>query len=173
MPESVTKIGDILIPSTNAVFLTAVGVHIVFGLTCVVTGAIAVLSPKREGRHPKYGKVYFWSLAALFATATGLAVVRWAADYHLFILGTLAFAFAYFGRTARRQLWRGWPRLHMTGMGGSYMLMLAAFLVDNGKFLPVWRDLPPFALWFVSSVIGLPILAYNLRRHPLVRVSRG
>jgi len=43
------------------------------------------------------------------------------------------------------------------------------FLVDNGKFLPVWRALPPLALWFVPSVIGLPILVYNLIRHPLVR----
>ena len=173
MPEPITDIGGVLIPSANPVFLTVVGVHIVFGLTCVVAGAITVLSPKQAGRHPKYGKVYFWSLAALFATATGLAVVRWAEDYHLFILGALAFAFAYFGRMARRQLWRGWARLHMTGMGGSYILTLTAFLVDNGKFLPVWRDLPPLALWFVPSVIGLPILAYNLLRHPLVTVRRG
>ena len=57
----------------------------------------------------------------------------------------------------------------MTGMGGSYILMLTAFLVDNGKFLPIWRTLPPLALWLVPSVIGLPILVYNLVRHPLVR----
>jgi hypothetical protein len=56
----------------------------------------------------------------------------------------------------------------MTGMGGSYILMLTAFLVDNGKFLPIWRDLPPLALWFVPSVIGLPILTHALLRNPLV-----
>jgi len=27
-------------------------------------------------------------------------------------------------------------------MGLSYILMLTAFYVDNGKKLPVWRDLP-------------------------------
>ena len=173
MPEPVTDIGGILIPSTDPVFLAVVGVHVVLGITCVAAGAVAMLSPKRTGRHPNYGKIYFWSLAALVATATGLAVVRWAEDYHLFILGALALAFAYFGRVTRRQLWRGWARLHMTGMGGSYILMLTAFLVDNGKFLPVWRDLPPLALWFVPSIVGLPILAYALLWHPLVRRVRA
>jgi len=40
-------------------FLTVVGVHILLGLACTVTGAIAVLSPKRAGRHPRYGSIYF------------------------------------------------------------------------------------------------------------------
>src|ERR1700675_4998969 len=105
MPEPVTDIGGILVPSPNPIFLAVVGIHIVLGLTCVVAGVVAMLSRKRAGRHPKFGEVYFWSLAALFATATGLAGVRWAEDYHLFIVGALAFAFAFFGRTARRQLW--------------------------------------------------------------------
>ena len=169
MPETVTDVGGILIPSTDPIFLAVVGVHIAFGLICVVAGAVAMLSPKRAGRHPWYGTVYFRSLGALFVTSTGLAIARWAEDYHLFILGGLAFAFALFGRTARRRRWPAWARLHMTGMGGSYILMLTAFLVDNGRFLPVWRTFPPLALWFVPSVIGLPILVYGLIRHPLVR----
>jgi hypothetical protein len=43
-----------------------------------------------------------------------------------------------------------------------------AFLVDNGKFLPLWRELPPLALWFIPSVIGLPFLVHALLRHPVV-----
>ncbi len=53
-------------------------------------------------------------------------------------------------------------------MGLSYIVMLTAFLVDNGKFLPVWRELPPPALWFVPSLIGLPFLIHALLRHPVV-----
>jgi hypothetical protein len=53
-------------------------------------------------------------------------------------------------------------------MGLSYIVMLTAFLVDNGKFLPVWRELPPHALWFVPSLIGLPFLIHALLRHPVV-----
>ena len=32
-------------------------------------------------------------------------------------------------------------KLHITGMGTSYVLLLTAFYVDNGKNLPLWRDL--------------------------------
>ena len=42
----------------------------------------------------------FWCLAGVFLTVTGLAAARWAEDYHLFVLGALSFASAYFGRLA-------------------------------------------------------------------------
>lgn len=58
------------------------------------------LSPKRPGRHPRFGSIYFWCLTAVFVTVSALAAVRWSEDYHLFILGTLAFAAAYLGRRA-------------------------------------------------------------------------
>jgi hypothetical protein len=145
MGDGTTDIAGIVIPSTSPVFLAVVGVHIVLGLACVVTGATAMLSQKRVGRHPRNGTIYFWCLSGVFLTATGLAAVRWAEDYHLFILGALSFAAACFGRQARRQRWRHWVRLHITGMGSSYVLLLIAFYVDNGKSLPLWRDLPSIA----------------------------
>ena len=40
------------------------------------------------------------------------------------------------GRLARRRLWRGWLRVHVTGMAISYILLLTAFYVDNGPHLP-------------------------------------
>ena len=63
----------------------------------------------------------------MFVSSTGLSVVRWAEDYHLFILGLLALVAASLGRTARRRRWPGWVRLHITGMGLSYILLLTAF----------------------------------------------
>jgi len=101
--------------------LTVVGVHILLGLACTVTGAAAMLSQKRRGRHPRYGTIYYWCLAGVFLTAASLAAVRWAEDYHLFILGALSMAAAYLGRGARRYRWRSWVRLHITGMGASYV----------------------------------------------------
>jgi hypothetical protein len=89
-----TNLAGIDIPSTNRVFLAVVGIHILLGLACVISGAIAMLSPKRAGRHPRYGTVYFWCLAAVFVTASGLAAARWAEDYHLFVLGVASFAAA-------------------------------------------------------------------------------
>jgi hypothetical protein len=94
--------------------------------------------------------------------------MSWAENYHLFILGALSFTSAYFGRTAARRRWQQWPRLHLTGMGASYILMLTAFYVDNGKNLPLWKELPEIAIWFLPSAIGVPLILYALFRHPLV-----
>ena len=168
-----TIVAGIEIPSANPVFLTVVGIHVMLGLACTVTGIIAIiiamLSRKRAGRHPRYGTIYYWCLAGVFLTASSLAAVRWAQDYHLFILGALSFAAAYLGRQARRHRWRHWVRLHITGMGSSYVLLLIAFYVDNGRFLPLWKDLPPTAYWLVPAAIGIPLIARALLWHPLVR----
>jgi hypothetical protein len=60
--------------------------------------------------------------------------MRWTESYHLFFLGALSFAAASIGRSARRRRWRNWlVGFHITGMGLSYILLLTAFYVDNGK----------------------------------------
>jgi hypothetical protein len=164
-----TIVAGIEIPSTNPVFLTVVGIHVLLGLACAITGVLAMLSRKRAGRHPRYGTIYFWCLGAVFLTASSLAAVRWAHDYHLFILGALSFAAAYVGRRAMQQRWRYWVRLHIAGMGSSYVLLLIAFYVDNGRFLPLWKDLPPIAYWLVPAAIGIPLIVRALLWHPLAQ----
>jgi hypothetical protein len=128
-----------------------------------------MLSQKRAGRHPRYGTIYFWCLAGVFLTASGLSAVRWTEDYHLFILGALSFVAAYLGRRARRHRWNNWVRLHLTGMGASYILLLTAFYVDNGRSLPLWRDLPTIAYWLLPAAVGLPLIIRASVWHPLVR----
>jgi hypothetical protein len=168
MGDGTSNLVGIVIPSTHPAFLTVVGIHILLGLACTVTGAIAMLSPKRAGRHPRYGTIYFWCLAGVFLTATSLAAARWADDYHLFILGALSFASAWLGRQARRRRRRYWVRLHISGMGASYVLLLIAFYVDNGKNLPLWRELPPIAYWLLPAAIGIPLIVRALLWHPRV-----
>jgi hypothetical protein len=166
-----TNLVGIEIPSTDPAFLAVVGVHVLLGLACTVAGLVAMASHKRAGRHPRYGTIYFWCLAGLFVTAAGLSAVRWTEDYHLLVLGTLSFAAAYFGRQARRHRRNGWVRLHLTGMGASYILMLTAFYVDNGKSLPLWKDLPAMAYWLLPAVVGIPLMVRALVWHPLARRS--
>jgi hypothetical protein len=101
----------------------------------------------------------------VFASAVGLSAVRWAEDYPLFILASVSFAAAAFGRASIR---RGRVRRHLVGMGVSYIVLLTAFYVDNGRNLPLWRMLPTIAYWLAPSVVGLPIMAWALLRHPLV-----
>ncbi len=158
-----TNVLGIPVPSTNPLLLGIVAIHVLFGLTAVVTGLGAMLSAKGGERHMNFGRAYFWSLAALFVTMGALSVMRWAEDYPLFILGTLAFAAACLGRSAIRN---GGPRLHLTGMASSFVLMLTAFYVDNGKNLPVWKELPQIAFWFIPGIVGAPLTAYYLFRLP-------
>jgi len=165
-----TIVAGIEIPSTDPIFLAVVlGVHIPLGLTCVVLGAIAMLSRKRRGRHSTFGTSYFWCLLALSVSATLLSLMRWHENYHLFVLGAMSLACAWTGRAALRGRWRYWVRLHTAGMGLSYVLMLIAFYVDNGKQLPVWKDLPPFMLWLLPSGVGIPIILRALLWPPLAR----
>ena len=168
--DDVTIVAGIPIPSESPVFLAIVGFHVAVGLACVVTGAIAMLSNKGRGRHSNFGTVYYWCLAAVAVSAIALAIARWTDDYHLFILGVLSFAAAHAGRTALRQRWRNWPALHLIGMGASYVLLLTAFYVDNGRNLPLWRELPQIAFWLLPSVFGIPMIAYAGLRHPLIRI---
>src|SRR5262245_17352987 len=136
MADNETIVAGIVIPSDSPFFLAVVGLHILVALVCVITGVVAMLSNKRPGQHPTFGTIYYWCLSAVFVSATVLSVIRWAEDYHLFVLGVLSFTAASLGRTARRRRWGNSVRLHIAGMGTSYVFLLIAFYVDNGKNLP-------------------------------------
>jgi uncharacterized membrane protein len=173
MADKATIIAGIVIPSDSPFFLTFVGLHVLVALACVITGVVAMLSNKRPGQHPMFGTIYYWCLSLVFASATVLSAMRWADDYHLFILGMLSFAAATVGRTARRRCWRNWARLHITGMGTSYILLLVAFYVDNGKNLPLWKELSPIAYWLIPTMLGVPLVVRVLLRHPLAQHPQG
>jgi hypothetical protein len=169
MNDDATIIAGIIIPSTDPAFLAVtVALHIPLGIACVIAGAVAMLSRKGRGRHSAFGTTYFWCLLALFASATFLSIMRWRDNEHLFVLGASAFGCAWFGRSALRQRWSHWVRLHITAMSLSYVLMLIAFYVDNGKQLPVWKDLPHVTYWLLPPLVAAPLLIRALLRHPLV-----
>lgn len=165
---STTLLG-IVVPSTDPIFLAVVGVHVLLGLACVLAGLVAMLANKGRGRHSTFGTLYFWCMAGVFLTMAILAIMRWSEDVVLFGLGVLAFGLVLTGRMAAR---RGRFRVHATCMGGSYIVLLTAFYVDNGKNLPVWRDLPAVAYWIVPALVGIPLILWVLARHPLLRAAR-
>ena len=53
---------------------------------------------------------------------------------------------------------------HIVGMGASYIALLTAFYVDNGKNLPIWKDLPHVAYWTLPSAVGVPLILRALGR---------
>ena len=128
MADGVTIVAGLPIPSTSPVFLAVIGMHVAFGLTCIITGAGAMLSRKGRGRHSDFGSIYFWGLVVIFPSSAGLAISRWAEDWPLFVLGSLAMACAGFGRNAMRRRRPAFVRLHIAGMSASYVVLLTAFL---------------------------------------------
>jgi uncharacterized membrane protein len=165
MASGTVQFAGIPIPSTDPVFLAIVGVHILVGIAAVLSGAGAMLSRKGSSRHVRFGQIYFWSLAAVFVTMSALSIIRWAEDRHLFVLGALSFGTAF---AARQLIRRRRLRLHLAGMGASYVFMLTAFYVDNGRNLPLWRELPTFAYWIVPAAIGIPLIVYYTARLPRI-----
>jgi hypothetical protein len=173
MTEPSTTIAGIVIPSTDPIFLTVViGLHIPMGILCVVAGAGAMFCEKGRGRHSSFGTIYFWGLLALLASITLLSVMRWSENRHLFVLGLTSFASAWAGRSFARRRWHGWIRPHILGMSMSYVVMLIAFYVDNGRQLPVWKDLPFFTYWLLPLVVATPLVVRALLYHPHLRTSR-
>jgi hypothetical protein len=57
-------------------------------------------------------------------------------------------------------------------MSLSYVFMLIAFYVDNGKQLPVWKDLPHFTYWLLPVTVASPLIGWALFSHPLVQAHR-
>ena len=169
MSDDSTTVAGFVIPSSDPLFLSIVAVHVLLGIGSAVAGLVAMLSTKAPGRHPRFGTLYFWLLTSLFVSATALSAMRWAQAYHLFIIGAFSFLSALLGREARRRRVRGWERLHIAGMGSSYVLMFIAFYVDNGKQLPPLDQLPPWTYWALPTLIGVPVIIWALVRHPLVR----
>ncbi len=159
-------------PPVSLAFSALLVVHIAAGLISVITGAIALLSPKQRGRHARVGEVYYWALGVVFVTATVMAALRWAQSGYLFFLGSAAFAAGSIGYLARKRRWRGWLTVHIVGMSLSYIVLLTAFYVDNGPKLPLWDRLPTLAFWIGPSAIGLPLVLRTLWRRSRVRGRR-
>jgi hypothetical protein len=153
--------------STAPVFLAFLAVHVIAGLIAVLTGAVAALARKGSPRHIQAGRWFYRAITVVFATATILAAMRWRQDYHLFIIGAVAFTAATLGYQHRRRHRPG-DTGHITGMGIGYVAMLTAFYVDNGPHLPLWDRLPTLAFWLLPSAIGAPIItrAVIRARHP-------
>ncbi len=76
--------------STVPVFLAFLTVHVLAGLTAVVTGAIAALARKGTLRHIHAGRWYYRAISIVFVAALALTAMRPREDYHLAAIGLVA-----------------------------------------------------------------------------------
>ena len=148
-------------------------VHVLAGLTTVITGIVAFVAPKRRGRHPRWGERYLWAYTLVFLTATILSGERWSADAYLFFIALVGYGFALGGYAARRfhrkpwlmrLLGRNWVIAHIVGMIGSYIVLLTGFYVDNAHLIPLLNQLPQLTFWVLPTVIGIPFIVRSISR---------
>lgn len=170
MMTRMTQVFGIPVPSTDPIFIGIIMVHIPLGILCVVCGFCAMLIRKGRGGHSRWGNRYYWALAGVSGTMVALSLMRWQENWPLFVLGIVSFGAAWVARSHDNP--RSHVRRHATGMAVSYITMLTAFYVDNGKSLPFWRYLPHWSMWVLPALIGLPFLGWVLQRHPLTRKGR-
>jgi hypothetical protein len=88
--------------STAPVFLAFLAIHVLGGITAVACGAIAAITARAAPARPRGPRVHR-AITVVFATAAILAAMRWRQDYHLLILGTVAFTAASIGYQHRRR----------------------------------------------------------------------
>jgi uncharacterized membrane protein len=165
--EETTDLFGIPVPSTNSVFLGFVVVHILISIVAVLRGVMAMLLQKGMGKHSYCGRIYFWSVLTAFLTVVILSIMRWPHNIHLLSVGVLTVTFTFIGHQVAKTNPRNWPRVHTICMGCSYILLLTGFYVDNGKNLPFWRMFPHWFFWVFPALIGIPVILYVLKNHPL------
>lgn len=145
-----------------------VGAHVVGGLVAVTGGVVAMLTRKGSRAHRRGGRTWLGGLAVLCATAPALAAPAWSRFWHLPVLGAVAAGCALVGYLAIR---RRRIVAHIVGMGGSFVVALTAFYVDNGPKLPLWDQLPPTVFWFLPAGVGVPIIVRAVHRRTSGRLA--
>lgn len=157
------RILGVEVGSTAPWFIALLAVHVPAGITAVICGAGAALTRKGSARHIRLGRWYYAAITIVFATAAGLAALRWREDWDLLLLGTVAYSAATIGYLHRRRHRPGHTG-HIVGMGASFAVMLTAFYVDNGPHLPLWDHLPTWAFWLIPGVVAAPLISRAVRR---------
>jgi hypothetical protein len=147
-----------------SVFSLLLIVHITAGTLCLFVGAIAMFSRKRKGVHTNIGEVYHFGYIIIFLTAVAMSIMMWSQLQYLFYIALFSYAQALYGYLARKLRWNNWLRKHISGMLGSYIGIITAVLVVNGKPFTSLTGIPQLFLWFIPAIIGTPCIILTINR---------
>jgi len=157
------------LPSDDPAFIAVILIHILLSFCAVLAGLAGMFMNKNSRRHATFGKLYYWFILLAFVTVIILAILRWPHNNHLLLIGAMTTLFVLIGRKLAQDKRSKWARWHTILMGGSYILLLTGFYVDNGEHLPFWKQFPQWFFYILPAMVGIPIIVFVLRRHPLTR----
>jgi uncharacterized membrane protein len=144
-----------------AIWDPVLALHIATGATGLILGPLAMRATKRRGLHTNLGEAYHWVILAVCVSATTLAILDWDRIWWFLPIALFSYAHAFVGFVAAKRRPGRWLRVHIGGMGGSYIALTTALLVVNlGEKLPL--------VWFLPTIVGSPIIAWVINE-----VDRG
>lgn len=128
--------------------------HIAAGAIGLVLGPVAMRAGKRPGTHTRAGELYHWNMLVVCLSAGALALMHWAEAGFLLYIAIFSYAFALVGYVAARTRPAHWLLFHISGMGGSYIALVTAFLIVQAG-----TD-ASLIVWLIPTIIGTPIISW-------------
>jgi uncharacterized membrane protein len=141
-------------------YLTLTYAHVLAGACAILLGPVAMRARKRRGLHTQVGNFYFALMTFVCASAVVMSIWEWERNAYLFFVSLFSFIFLARGYWAGRRRREGWLRRHISGMLGSYIALVTAFLVVSGPRIPAVSGLPAWSLWLLPSVLGIPFVGW-------------
>jgi len=130
-------------------------IHIAFGFVAFFVAPAALASAKGGRTHRRWGRVYFWCMVVVAATALCLSLYR--PNYFLAFVSVFSFYLAFRGyRALKRKPSRpkhGPTALDYTGMAFALIASIALVVFGVLQPAPVWVQLGPVAVVF--GAVGL------------------
>ncbi len=117
--------------------------HVAFGASCLFSGIIPMVSKKGGKLHRQTGKVFFWSMFGIFASAL-LMILFIRFNFFLLIISVFSFHQCFTGyrvlyrKKAGEQTWVDWFGAIITLIAGlSFIFTGVSRLIDQGTLNPL------------------------------------
>jgi hypothetical protein len=141
------------------IFSIVLVIHIIFGGIALFVAPAAMLTHKGGLWHRRWGKIFFWSMAVVAATAVVMSLIR----SGLFFLLVALFSF-YLAFTGYRVLYRKTARQHAGNadwLAVTVMLAGSVTLIAYGIYLTLTSSFGTVAIVF--GAIGISLAAADAR----------
>jgi hypothetical protein len=154
----------------DGVFKAVLSIHILFGAVALFVAPAAMLTRKGGLWHRRWGKIFFWSITGVAATAVVLSLIR----SGLFFLLIALFSF-YLALTGYRVLYRKTPQQRpgkADWAAASIMLLGSLALVAYGVYRMLTSSFGIVAIVF--GIIGFLLALSDVREflhHPADKMA--
>ena len=170
MDDGLTIIAGIPIPSTSPVFLAVVGFHVLLGLICTLVGIVAMLSKKGARKALEFWNNLFLVFIPRFCVLYVIGCCPVAGRLPSLFYWITFICFSVLGPKGDAQSAQFYPTRHRNG--DTLYSAFDRLLRRQRQELALLNRFPQIGFWIVPSAIGIPIIAFVLWRHPLIRPPR-